>query len=240
MVISVAKASLLGLGSQPVPQGRPSSLSLPGLRTPLDTVRRTAQTGPMSELKTAGERCFGTGDAAMERYHDEEWGRAVRGDVELFERIALEGFQSGLSWATVLRKRENFRMAFAGWDARAIARFGDDDVARLMDDAGIIRNRVKIDSTITNARALVALWDSGETLADLVWLHAPAAARPGTLHSWADIPTSTDESKALAKALKARGFVFVGPITMYALMQACGMVDVHLDTCPARSRFGRP
>jgi DNA-3-methyladenine glycosylase I len=194
----------------------------------------------MTKVKTAGERCFGTGDAAMERYHDEEWGRPIRNDVELFERIALEGFQSGLSWATVLRKRENFRVAFAGWDARAIARFGDDDVARLMDDAGIIRNRVKIDSTIANARALVALWDSSETLADLVWAHAPAKARTGGIRAWADIPTSTDESRALAKALKARGFVFVGPVTMCALMQACGLVDVHLDTCPARSRFGRP
>jgi DNA-3-methyladenine glycosylase I len=194
----------------------------------------------MSEQRAAGKRCFGTGDPAMERYHDEEWGRAVRDDVELFERIALEGFQSGLSWATVLRKRENFRNAFAGWDARAVAAFGDDDVARLMDDAGIIRNRAKIDSTITNARALVALWESGETLANLVWAHAPAKARPGKIRSWADIPTSTDESKALAKALKARGFVFVGPVTMYALMQACGMVNVHLDTCPARSGFGRP
>jgi DNA-3-methyladenine glycosylase I len=194
----------------------------------------------MVERRKAGERCFGTGDLAMERYHDEEWGRAVRDDVELFERIALEGFQSGLSWATVLRKRENFRMAFAEWDARAIAKFGDDDVARLMDDAGIIRNRVKIASTIANARALVALWDSGETLADLVWAHAPAKARPGRIRTWADIPASTEESETLAKALKARGFVFVGPVTMYALMQACGLVNVHLGTCPARSRFGRP
>ncbi|HEX7589388.1 MAG TPA: DNA-3-methyladenine glycosylase I, partial [Demequinaceae bacterium] len=106
----------------------------------------------MSEVRTAGERCFGTGDAAMERYHDEEWGRAVRDDAQLLERIALEGFQSGLSWATVLHKRENLRAAFAGWDARGIAAFGDDDVARLMDDGGIIRNRAKIASTITNAR----------------------------------------------------------------------------------------
>ena len=194
----------------------------------------------MGKVRTAGERCFGTGDATMERYHDEEWGRAVRDDAELFERIALEGFQSGLSWATVLRKRENFRSAFAGWDVRAVAAFGDDDVARLMGDAGIIRNRAKIDSTITNARALAALWDSGETLANLVWAHAPAKARPGRIRTWADVPTSSEESRALAKSLKARGFVFVGPVTMYALMQACGMVDVHLDTCPARARFGRP
>ncbi len=170
----------------------------------------------------------------MEQYHDEEWGRPVRDDAGLFERIALEGFQSGLSWATVLHKRENFRAAFAGWDARAIAAFGEADVARLMADAGIIRNRVKIDSTIANARALVALWDAGETLSDLVWAHAPKKARSGRLRTWADIPATTDESRALAKALKARGFVFVGPVTMYALMQACGLVDVHLETCPVR------
>ncbi len=193
----------------------------------------------MTEPATTNDRCFGTGDPLMERYHDGEWGCPMRDDAGLFERIALEGFQSGLSWATVLRKRENFRAAFAGWDARAIAAFGDDDVARLMNDAGIIRNRAKILSTIANARALVALWESGETLADVVWAHAPAVARPGPLRSWADIPTSTEESKALTKALKSRGFVFVGPVTMYALMQACGLVDVHLDRCPVRQEGTR-
>jgi DNA-3-methyladenine glycosylase I len=186
----------------------------------------------MTERPTNGDRCFGTGDPLMELYHDEEWGLPVRDDAGLLERIALEGFQSGLSWATVLRKRENFRAAFAGWDARAIASFGEDDVARLMNDAGIIRNRAKILSAITNAKALVALWDSKETLADLVWAHAPATARPDRVRVWADIPSSTEESKALAKNLKSRGFVFVGPVTMYALMQACGLVDVHLETCP--------
>jgi DNA-3-methyladenine glycosylase I len=190
----------------------------------------------MTELPTNSDRCFGTGDPLMERYHDEEWGLPVRDDAGLLERIALEGFQSGLSWATVLRKRENFRAAFADWDARAIAAFGEDDVARLMNDAGIIRNRAKILSAITNARALVALWDSKETLADLVWAHAPATARPGRVRAWADVPSSTEESKALAKDLKSRGFVFVGPVTMYALMQACGLVDVHLETCRARRR----
>ena len=190
----------------------------------------------MTERPTTRDRCFGTGDPLMERYHDEEWGLPVRDDAGLFERIALEGFQSGLSWATVLRKRENFREAFAGWDARAIAAFGDDDVARLMNDAGIIRNRAKILSTVTNARALVALWESGATLTDLVWAHAPTKARPGRIRSWTDIPSATAESKDLAKDLKERGFVFVGPVTMYALMQACGLVDVHLDTCPARPR----
>jgi DNA-3-methyladenine glycosylase I len=193
----------------------------------------------MGDQRKTGERCFGTGDPAMERYHDEEWGREVRDDAQLFERIALEGFQSGLSWATVLHKRQNFRTAFAGWDARKIADFGDDDVARLMNDAGIIRNRIKIGSTIANARALVGLWDSGETLSDLVWAHAPAKVRSGRIRTWTDIPTSTPESASLAKALKARGFVFVGPVTMYALMQSCGLVDVHLDTCPVRRQAAR-
>ncbi len=183
--------------------------------------------------ETPAFRCFGTGDPLTELYHDEEWGKPVRDDIGLFERIVLEGFQSGLSWAIVLRKREEFRRAFADWDARRIAGFGEADVERLLADPGIIRNRRKIGSTITNARALVALWDSGESLTDLVWAHAPDEPRPGRLLSWADVPTQTPESRALAKALKAKGFVFVGPVTMYALMQACGLVDCHLKNCPA-------
>lgn len=179
-------------------------------------------------------RCFGTGDPVMERYHDEEWGREVRDDAALFERLTLEGFQSGLSWAIVLHKRENFRAAFAGWDARRVARFDERDIARLLDDASIVRNRRKIEATITNARALVAMGDTGESLDKLVWSFAPPERRPGALASWEDVPTKTAESTALAKALKARGFVFVGPVTMYALMQACGLVDCHLDGCPAR------
>jgi DNA-3-methyladenine glycosylase I len=170
----------------------------------------------------------------VERYHDEEWGRPVRDDVGLFERIALEGFQSGLSWVIVLRKREAFRSAFADWDVRRIAGYDARDVERLLEDPGIVRNRRKIESTIHNARALVALWDSGATLADLVWSHAPSDPRPGRLVSWADIPTETAESRVLAKALKAKGFIFVGPVTMYALMQACGLVDCHFEDCPAR------
>jgi DNA-3-methyladenine glycosylase I len=187
---------------------------------------------------TNRDRCFGTGDHLMERYHDEEWGRPVTDERGLFEHLALEGFQSGLSWSTVLHKRENFRAAFGDWDARAVAGFGEDDVARLMGDAGIVRNRVKIQSTITNAKAVVALWDAKQTLRDLIWAHAPAKPRPGRIRSWAEIPTATEESKSLAKDLKSRGFVFVGPVTMYALMQACGLVDVHLETCPVR-RDGR-
>ena len=178
-------------------------------------------------------RCFGTGDPLMERYHDEEWGVPLRGDRELFERITLEAFQSGLSWSTVLHKRDNFRAAFAGFDARKVAGFDEADVERLLSDAGIIRNRRKIDATITNARALVALADEGQSLTDLVWGHAPDDPRPRVIREYADMPASTDESKELAKALKRHGFVFVGPTTMYALMQACGLVNDHIEGCVA-------
>lgn len=181
------------------------------------------------------ERCFGTGDPLMERYHDLEWGVPMHNDTGLFEHLALEGFQSGLSWSVVLRKRETFRAAFAQWDARRIARFGERDIARLLADPGIVRNRRKIEATITNAKALVALWKSGGTLDELLWSHAPAQARPSRLRTWADVPTETAESRALAQDLKARGFVFVGPVTMYALMQACGLVDCHFENCPVRA-----
>jgi DNA-3-methyladenine glycosylase I len=162
-------------------------------------------------------------------YHDTEWGVPVHGDVALLERITLEAFQSGLSWLTILRKREGFRKAFARFDPEAIAGFGDADVARLMDDAGIVRNRRKIEATITNARALLELHEAGETLDEFVWSFAPPArGRPASL---AGVPASTPESLALSKALKSRGFVFVGPTTMYAAMQACGLVDDHLVDC---------
>jgi DNA-3-methyladenine glycosylase I len=236
MVISVAKASPPTPTHQLMFRSRVADAAPKIRMARLDSVGDRAKTNPMTKPARPSDRCFGTGDPLMERYHDEEWGRPVRDDEGLFERIALEGFQSGLSWATVLRKRENFRAAFAEWDARAIAAFGEGDVARLMSDAGIIRNRVKILSTITNARALVGLWDSGQTLTDLVWAHMPSPKRRGRLRSWADVPASTEESKALTKSLKSHGFVFVGPVTMYALMQACGLVDVHLDSCPARRR----
>jgi DNA-3-methyladenine glycosylase I len=174
-------------------------------------------------------RCFGTGDPLMETYHDDEWGRPVHGEHALFERLALEGFQSGLSWAIVLRKRPAFREAFAGFDPEAVAGFGDDDVARLLADAGIVRNRLKIAATIDNARALVALHESGRTLDELLWRHRPAShPRPAT---WAEVPSTSPESVALARELKALGFRFVGPTTAYASMQACGVVDDHLAGC---------
>jgi DNA-3-methyladenine glycosylase I len=163
------------------------------------------------------------------RYHDTEWGVPVHGDVALLERITLEAFQSGLSWLTILRKREGFRSAFVGFDPEVIAGFAEPDVQRLMADAGIVRNRRKIEATITNARALLDLWGAGTSLDELVWSFAPAPrARPASL---AEVPAATAESTALSKGLKARGFVFVGPTTMYAAMQACGLVDDHLSGC---------
>lgn len=177
-------------------------------------------------------RCFGNGDALYEAYHDSEWGIPVHGDAALYERIVLEGAQSGLSWLTILRKRDNYRAAFAGFDPHQVAAFDDDDVARLMADAGIVRNRQKIDSAITNARAVVALQEAGTSLDELFWSFAPEP-RPTRVKAWGEVPGSTPESVALAKALKKAGFVFVGPTTMYAAMQACGLVDDHLDGCVA-------
>jgi DNA-3-methyladenine glycosylase I len=178
-------------------------------------------------------RCFGDGNPLYEAYHDEEWGRPVRDERGLYERLALEGFQSGLSWLTILRKRDAFRAAFADFDPDAVAAFGDDDVARLLADAGIVRNRAKIEATIANARAMVALREEGASLGEIVWAHRPEQ-RPAP-QGWGEVPAQTPESKALSRELKARGFRFVGPTTVYAAMQACGLVNDHLATCPARS-----
>jgi DNA-3-methyladenine glycosylase I len=178
-------------------------------------------------------RCrWGTSTPDYLDYHDHEWGRPVRGDDLLFERLCLEAFQSGLAWITILRKRENFRAAFAGFHIEKVAAFTDADHARLMADAGIVRNRAKISAAITNARAAAALSDT--TLTDLLWSFAPDPDSRPAPRSFADVPATTLESKALAKELKRRGFVFVGPTTAYAAMQACGLVNDHLDGCCAR------
>lgn len=169
--------------------------------------------------------------ADYRRYHDEEWGRPVEGDAALFERLSLEAFQSGLSWITILRKRENFRAAFSNFQPAVVAAFDDDDVGRLMEDAGIVRNRAKILATIANARALQQL-PQGESLGMLLELHRPAPrAAPDSL---ADVPAVVPESVALAKALKTRGFRFVGPTTGYAMLQATGYVNDHLRHCWVR------
>jgi DNA-3-methyladenine glycosylase I len=188
-------------------------------------------------VQTAGPfRCFGDGDPLYSAYHDEEWGRPVHGDRELYERISLEAFQSGLSWITVLRRRDTFRAAFAGFDPEVVAAYGEDDVARLLADPGIIRNRLKVEATISNARTLLALAERGRSLSDLVWSSAPRP-RPEAPRSPGDVPALTAESSALSKALKAEGFRFVGPTTAYATMQACGIVNDHLAQCPARNEI---
>jgi len=167
-----------------------------------------------------------TQSALYRDYHDQEWGKQLRGRVALFERMTLEAFQSGLSWLIILRKRDNFRTAFDGFDIETVARYTDRDVARLMADVGIVRNRAKIEATIANARTAA---DLDVDLSDLLWSYAPPARpRPRSL---ADVPSLSPESQAMAKDLKKRGFRFVGPTTAYALMQATGMVDDHIESC---------
>ena len=177
--------------------------------------------------------CWLTGDdPLMTAYHDEEWGRPVVSETGLYERMCLEGMQSGLSWRTVLAKRPAFREDFAGFEPTVVADFGEDDVARLLLDARIIRHRRKIEAVITNARALVALHAAGERLVDLFWAGAGASGAPVTL---SEIAATTPESLTLSKQLRKRGFAFVGPTTAYAAMQACGVVNDHLTDCPVRA-----
>lgn len=181
-------------------------------------------------------RCpWAGGPGPMRDYHDTEWGLPVEGESGVFERLTLEAFQSGLSWRTILLKRPAFREAFAGFDADTVASFGPDDVARLMADERIVRNRRKVDAAVTNARATVALRESGG-LESLIWSHRPEQARaPRTSE---EVPATSPESTALARALKRAGFAHVGPTTMYALMQAVGLVDDHLEGCHRRGRSG--
>lgn len=187
---------------------------------------------PPADLVTGSDgraRCrWGASSPEYVAYHDEEWGRPVRAADALFERLCLEAFQSGLSWLTILRKRDAFRAAFAGFEIAAVARFGPADVERLLGDAGIVRNRAKIEASIANARAAAEIDD----VAGVIWSFAPGP-RPAP-RSFADVPAVTPESTALAKELKRRGFRFVGPTTAYALMQACGLVNDHLEGCHAR------
>jgi DNA-3-methyladenine glycosylase I len=174
-------------------------------------------------------------DPLLREYYDTEWGMPVRDERGMFERISLEAFQSGLSWATILRKRPAFRAAFDGFDPDLVAAYDERDVERLMADAGIVRNRRKIEATLTNARATVALRAEGG-LVDLVWSFRPAVTPAPT--SYDEVPTSSAESLALSKALRAKGFSFVGPTTMYALMEAVGIVDTHLLDSHRRGSSG--
>jgi DNA-3-methyladenine glycosylase I len=170
-------------------------------------------------------------------YHDDEWGRPVTTEQGIYERLCLEGFQSGLSWLTILKKRENFRAAFVGFDPDAVARFGERDVMRLLGDAGIVRHRGKIEAAIANAHGVLALRDAQTPLHELVWSYAPEGY--GVPQTTADWHAQTDESKALSKLLKAAGFRFVGPTTLWASMQACGIVNDHLATCFVRDEVER-
>ena len=167
-------------------------------------------------------------------YHDRVWGRPMHGERELFEMLTLESFQSGLSWLTILRKQEGFRRAFDGWDVELIAAYGRRDLERLLADAEIVRNRAKIEAAVANARAVVALHEQGGTLDELVWSFAPDRGGAPAPLSGQELVPATDESKAMAKELKRRGFRFVGPTTAYSLMQAAGLVNDHLDGCAFR------
>ena len=179
-------------------------------------------------------RCpWGTSPPEYRAYHDNEWGLPVGDDNRVFEKLCLEGFQAGLSWLTILRKREAFRRAFASFDPRVVARFDDADIARLLGDAGIIRHRGKIVATIANAQATVRLAEQGDRLAALVWRYEPGA-RPAP-RALSDLPASTAESKALSTELRRHGFRFVGPTTAYAAMQSLGLVNDHLKGCHSRA-----
>jgi len=194
--------------------------------------------------------CWWPGDDPFyQRYHDEEWGRPVGDDQRLFEKLCLEGFQSGLSWITILRKRENFRKAFAGFDIATVARFGEDDVERLLQDAGIVRHRGKITAAINNAQRALELQAEAGSLAAFIWQYEPAPeTRPERIdHAAMRTLAKTPESTALSKALKKRGWRFVGPTTVYAFMQSMGLVNDHLEGCEwrepteaARAAFKRP
>jgi DNA-3-methyladenine glycosylase I len=189
---------------------------------------RGAEPGPDGRL-----RCpWGLSTPDYLTYHDEEWGRPVRGDQAIFERLCLEAFQSGLSWLTILRKRENFRKAFAGFDIEAVAAFGPRDIERLLNDPGIVRNRAKVNAAVNNARAALSLPDG---LSNMVWSYADGEERiaPGTLD---EVPSVTPASKSLATELRKHGFTFTGPVTAYAAMQACGIVNDHLADCFVRAR----
>ncbi|MHB8465120.1 MAG: DNA-3-methyladenine glycosylase I [Acidimicrobiales bacterium] len=178
-------------------------------------------------------RCpWGSSTPEYQAYHDQEWGRPVGDENRVFEKLCLEGFQSGLSWLTILRKRGGFRAAFASFEPTVVAGFGDADVERLLADAGIVRHRAKILATIANAQATVRLRDQGVSLAAIVWNHQPAASRPPP--STAELPASTAESKALSDELRGHGFRFVGPTTAYAAMQSLGVVNDHLVGCHFR------
>ncbi len=194
----------------------------------------------MSAPDVAIVRCpwAGIADPEYARYHDEEWGVPMTDDTRLFEKLVLEGFQSGLSWLTILRKRDNFRRAFHGFEADRIARYGETDIARLLADVGIVRHRGKIEAAISNAKALVNL-QKRTSLSAFVWDRAGGRPQIHARASGSDVPAQTEQSKQISKALKAEGFRFVGPTTVYAFMQSTGMVNDHLVSCHRHAACAR-
>jgi DNA-3-methyladenine glycosylase I len=204
---------------------------------PVVTLRYVTEITDNSDLRVGDDgklRCgWGTNDPLYIDYHDHEWGRPLRDERAMFELMSLEAFQSGLSWLIILRKRPGFREAFDGFEPDVVAAYGDDDVARLLADQRIVRNRAKVEATIANARAVVALHEQGGSLVDLVFSHAPGVDErpPGRFRAFADMPSVTPASTALAKDLRSRGFRFVGPTVAYSLMQAAGVVDDHVEGC---------
>jgi DNA-3-methyladenine glycosylase I len=230
-------------GSLPLGEDQRARLAAEGVpllatEPPRVDMRRAHFRGDAHATASGGWRCFGDGDPLYERYHDEEWGFPVMDERGLFERLSLEAFQSGLSWRTILARRDAFRTAFAGFQPDVLAHYGPADVERLLGDASIIRNRAKIQATLANAKATVALRAGGAPLQALVRSHAPKPSRRAPT-SLADLPAATPQSTALARELKSRGFRFVGPRTSYALMQACGLVNDHLAGCPVRTAVER-
>lgn len=190
-------------------------------------------------MTTGDGRCsWADTSEAMGAYHDDEWGVPVRDETHLFERMTLEGAQAGLSWALILAKRDGYRRAFAGFDAAAVARFDDKDVARLLLDAGIVRNRAKIESTVTNARVIVTLREAGQTLTEILWSFVDNVTVQNSWATSADLPAATEVSKAMSVHLRRLGFRFLGPTTCYATMQAAGLVNDHVTTCPRWRELG--
>lgn len=197
----------------------------------------TAQNEWLRPVDDGGFRCWWAGDDTQyQRYHDHEWGRPVVDDRKLFEKLCLEGFQSGLSWLTILRKRENFRRAFRNFDIEVVGRFDETDVARLLGDAGIVRHRGKIEAVINNAACASRMQGAGESLTEYLWSFAPGApfGRDGTAAHPSGIPTTSPSAVALSKDLKKRGWKFVGPTTVYSFMQSMGLVNDHVEGCRFR------
>ncbi len=190
-------------------------------------------------MTTGDGRCsWADTSEPMRAYHDDEWGAPMRDESQLFERMTLEGAQAGLSWSLILAKRDGYRRAFAGFDAAAVALFDDSDVARLLQDAGIVRNRAKIQSTVSNARVIEALHEAGDTLTEILWSFVDDVTVQNSWSTLTDLPASTDVSKAMSLRLRHLGFRFLGPTTCYATMQAAGLVNDHVVTCPRWRELG--